>query len=153
MCLRLHLLKTLRSLLNVFRKVGHFLYLADFDHFILRCGTAGRPFDGLLFGLHLNHPIAPQHFFRLDKGAVDDCRLSSREGDTRTRGWRMQTFKAKQYAGFCNDSLYRIMAATALASGMVPGAAFSYPFGIISIMNRIVIPPVVSIRCADVSPS
>ena len=41
---------------------------------------------------------------------------------------------------FCNDSLYRIMAATALASGMVPGAAFSYPFGIISIINRIVMP-------------
>jgi hypothetical protein len=30
--------------------------------------------------------------------------------------------------------LYFIMAATALASGMVPAGAFSYPFGIISIM-------------------
>ena len=34
-------------------------------------------------------------------------------------------------------------AATALASGMVPGSAFSYPFGIINIMNRIVMSPLV----------
>jgi hypothetical protein len=34
--------------------------------------------------------------------------------------------------------LYFIIAATASAGGMVPGAAVSYPFGIISIMNRIV---------------
>jgi hypothetical protein len=37
--------------------------------------------------------------------------------------------------------LYFIIASTALASGMVPGAALSYPLGIISIMNRIVITP------------
>jgi hypothetical protein len=35
--------------------------------------------------------------------------------------------------------LYFIMAATALASGIAPGWAFSYPLGIISIMNRIAI--------------
>src|SRR5262249_46193088 len=40
---------------------------------------------------------------------------------------------------FCSDSLYFIIASTALASGMVPGFAVSYPFGIISIMNRIVL--------------
>jgi hypothetical protein len=39
------------------------------------------------------------------------------------------------------DSLYFIIAATALGSGMVPGAALSYPFGITSIMNRIVMSP------------
>jgi hypothetical protein len=33
--------------------------------------------------------------------------------------------------------LYFIIAATASAGGMVPGAAVSYPAGIISIMNRI----------------
>jgi hypothetical protein len=37
--------------------------------------------------------------------------------------------------------LYFIIAATALASGMAPGSAFSYPFGIISIMNRMVVSP------------
>src|ERR1700739_1025917 len=42
---------------------------------------------------------------------------------------------------FCSSWLYFIMAATAFASGIVPGWAFSYPLGIISIMNRIVIAP------------
>jgi len=34
-----------------------------------------------------------------------------------------------------------IIAATALASGIAPGAAVSYPLGIISIINRIVVAP------------
>jgi hypothetical protein len=38
--------------------------------------------------------------------------------------------------------LYFIIASTAFASGMVPGLAFSYPFGIINIMNRMGEPPV-----------
>ena len=55
-------------------------------------------------------------------------------------GWRPSS--ASSTPAFCRDSLYFIIAATALASGMVPGAAFSYPLGIISIMNRIVISPI-----------
>src|SRR6267378_5330808 len=51
-------------------------------------------------------------------------------------GWRPSS--ASNTPAFCRDSLYFIMAATALASGMAPGGAFSYPFGIISIMKRIV---------------
>src|SRR6266404_3136756 len=51
-------------------------------------------------------------------------------------GWSPSS--ASSTPAFCRDSLYFIIAATALASGIVPGAAFSYPFGIISIMNRIV---------------
>jgi hypothetical protein len=35
--------------------------------------------------------------------------------------------------------LYFIIAATASALGTVPGSAFSYPLGIISIMNRMVV--------------
>jgi hypothetical protein len=37
-----------------------------------------------------------------------------------------------------NASLYFIIAATASAGGIVPGSAVSYPFGIISIMKRMV---------------
>jgi hypothetical protein len=37
--------------------------------------------------------------------------------------------------------LYFIIAATASAAGMAPGSAFSYPLGIISIMNRIAATP------------
>src|SRR6202165_5690940 len=54
-------------------------------------------------------------------------------------GWRPSS--ASSTPAFCKDSLYFIIAATALASGMAPGSAFSYPFGIISIMNRIVVSP------------
>src|SRR5882762_5594223 len=54
-------------------------------------------------------------------------------------GWRPSS--ASSTPAFCRDSLYFIIASTALASGMAPGAAFSYPFGIINIMNRIVISP------------
>src|SRR5215217_8549630 len=45
---------------------------------------------------------------------------------------------------FWSDSLYAIMTDTAFTSGMAPGSADSYPFGIISIMNLIVVllPPV-----------
>src|SRR5713226_5702436 len=54
-------------------------------------------------------------------------------------GWRPSS--ASSTPAFCRDSLYFIIAATALASGMAPGLAFSYPFGIISIINRIVVSP------------
>src|SRR3954470_2692530 len=40
---------------------------------------------------------------------------------------------------FCSSSLYFIIAAPALASGSVPGFALSYPFGIMIIMNRMVL--------------
>src|SRR6202140_3380941 len=58
-------------------------------------------------------------------------------------GWRPSS--ASSTPAFCRASLYLIMAATALASGMAPGWAFSYPLGIISIMNRIA---VVSFWCS-----
>src|ERR1700731_2287038 len=62
-------------------------------------------------------------------------------------GWRPSS--ASSTPAFCRDSLYFIIAATALASGMAPGAAFSYPLGIIRIRNRIGISPSVSRRPLD----
>src|SRR5438067_441147 len=62
-------------------------------------------------------------------------------------GWRPSS--ASSTPAFCRDSLYFVIAATALASGMAPGAAFSYPLGIISIMNRIVgFPPGFGFSCS-----
>src|SRR5687768_7948520 len=49
--------------------------------------------------------------------------------------------RANSTPAFCNDSLYFIIAATAFASGTVPGFALSYPFGIIIIMNRMDVSP------------
>jgi hypothetical protein len=37
----------------------------------------------------------------------------------------MEAVERKQHAGFLQDSLYFIIAATALASGIVPGSALS----------------------------
>ncbi len=48
----------------------------------------------------------------------------------------MQAVEREQHASLCRDSLYFIMASTALGSGIVPGLACSYPFGIISNMKR-----------------
>ena len=49
-------------------------------------------------------------------------------------GWRPSS--ASSTPAFCSDSLYFIIAATAAASGVVPGSARSYPLGIISSMKR-----------------
>src|SRR4030081_565828 len=54
-------------------------------------------------------------------------------------GWRPSS--ASRAPGFCRHAVDFIIAATALVSGMVPGAAVSYPLGIISIMNRIAVSP------------
>ena len=54
-------------------------------------------------------------------------------------GWRPSSDSSTPAA--CKDLLYFIIASTALASGIVPGVALSYPFGIISIMNRIAVTP------------
>ena len=50
-------------------------------------------------------------------------------------GWRPS--RASSTPAFCRDSLYFVIAATALGSGIAPGSAFSYPLGIINIINRI----------------
>ena len=51
----------------------------------------------------------------------------------------MEAIERKQHTAVWNDSLYFIMAATEFGSGIVPGKACSYPFGMISIMNRILL--------------
>src|SRR5437773_10665321 len=54
-------------------------------------------------------------------------------------GWRPSSESSTP--AFFSVSLYFIIASTALGSGVIPGAAFSYPLGIISIMNLIVVSP------------
>src|SRR3569832_1748864 len=44
--------------------------------------------------------------------------------------------KARSTPARCKDSVYFNIAATAFASGIVPGLALSYPLGIINSMNR-----------------
>src|SRR5579863_2902273 len=47
--------------------------------------------------------------------------------------------RASSTPACCSSRLYFIIASTIFASGVASGLAFSYPLGIISIMNRIVI--------------
>ena len=65
-----------------------------------------------------------------------------RENETRVPiegGWSPSS--ASSTPAFVSASLYFVIAATISALGTAPGSAFSYPWGIISIMNRIVVPP------------
>src|SRR5216117_4082310 len=65
-----------------------------------------------------------------------------RENETRVPiegGWRPSS--ASSTPALVSASLYFVISATISALGMAPGSAFSYPWGIISIMNRIVVPP------------
>src|SRR2546422_134692 len=54
-------------------------------------------------------------------------------------GWSPSS--ASSTPALVSASLYFVISATISALGMAPGSAFSYPWGIISIMNRIVVPP------------
>src|SRR5438046_486244 len=65
-----------------------------------------------------------------------------RENETRVPiegGWSPSS--ASSTPAFVSASLNFVISATISALGMAPGSAFSYPWGIISIMNRIVVPP------------
>src|SRR5436309_586395 len=65
-----------------------------------------------------------------------------RENETRVPiegGWSPSS--ASSTPALVSASLYFVISATISALGMAPGSAFSYPWGIINIMNRIVVPP------------
>src|SRR5712691_2212152 len=62
--LRLHLGILGHDLLHIVRKIGELLHLPNLDHFVVRGRAALRPFDRLLFRLHLDHPIAAQDLLR-----------------------------------------------------------------------------------------
>src|SRR5207244_5380401 len=65
-----HLLKAARRLLKIGRKFSEVLHLPQLDGFIFRAGAALGPFDGLFLGLHLDHPVAADDFFRFGKRSI-----------------------------------------------------------------------------------
>src|ERR1700694_518859 len=142
--LRLHLGILGHDLLHIVREIGELLHLPDLDHFVVRGRAALRPFDRFLFRLHLDHPVAAQYLFHAREGTGVTFDLPP-ENDTRAPiegGGRPSS--PSNTPDFCRASLYFLIAATALASGICPAVAASYPFGIISIMNRTVITPLLS---------
>src|SRR2546427_1930762 len=50
-------------------------------------------------------------------------------------------FRSSKTPALVRDSLYFVILATSSAGGAKSAAAFSYPFGITNIMNRIVVSP------------
>src|SRR5882762_5025072 len=77
--LRLQLGKPGSSLLDVGRKVRHFMYLSNLYDFVLRTRTTRGPLDGLFLRLHLDHPVSAEHFLRLRERPVGDLWFSSSE--------------------------------------------------------------------------
>src|SRR5439155_22150480 len=79
--------------------------------------------------------------------------LDSANGPSVTLGFPPENLRRVPFAGGCSpsspsstpalvrDSLYFVILATRSAGGVKSAAAFSYPFGITSIMNRIVVSP------------
>src|SRR5882672_7647296 len=137
--LRLHLGILGHDLLHIVRKIGELLHLPNLDHFVVRGRAALRPFDRLVFRLDLDHPVAAQDLLHPGKGLGVTFGFPT-ENETRAPiegGCRPSS--PSNTPAFCRASLYFIIAATALASGICPAAAVSYPFGIISIMNRITV--------------
>jgi hypothetical protein len=122
---------------NISREIRKFLQLVDFNYFIVRGRAAHGPFDRFFSRIHLYHPETAESLLCISKGAVGYYWLTPGECDT-GRGWRPSSDNSTRAS--CSDLLYFIIASTALASGIAPGAV-SYPFGIISIMNRIEVPP------------
>src|SRR6185312_3420305 len=87
-----------RRLLNIRRKIGHLLHLANFDDLVVRSGALPGPFDRLLFRLHLDHPVAADHLLGLGERPVGHDGLAAGEGDARTHRRRVQPVERHQYA-------------------------------------------------------
>src|SRR5215208_2582393 len=83
--LALQLRKPRRCLLNVGRKIRHFLHLADFDDLVRRGRALLRPIDRLLARFHLDHPVTTEDFLGFGKGPVGHDRLAAVERDARAR--------------------------------------------------------------------
>src|SRR5580700_2160265 len=76
-------------LLGLGIEVGHLKHPADFDHFVILSGDARGPFERLFARLHLDDPVAADHFFRFGKRTVGNSRFSVFEGEARAnRRWR-----------------------------------------------------------------
>src|SRR5437016_11776300 len=65
--------------LDLRSEIFELLHLANFDHFVVRSGTALGPFHRLFLRFHLNHPVAAEHLLRFGEGSVDrkSTRLNS----------------------------------------------------------------------------
>src|SRR3990172_2747362 len=96
---RLHVDKPGRGLGDIGGKVRHLLHLTDFDHLGLRARASLRPFDRFLLRLHLDHPVAADHLFRLAERPVGYLGLSTGERDAGAHRGRVEAIEREQHAG------------------------------------------------------
>src|SRR5262245_16474032 len=68
--------------LNLGREVLEGLDLADLDRVAVVGGAAAGPLDGFGLGLHVDDPVAAEHFLGLGEGAVGHFRLAAGKSDT-----------------------------------------------------------------------
>src|ERR1700684_3390721 len=88
-------------LLGLGIEVGHVKHPANFDHFVILSGDARGPFERLFARLHLDDPVAADHFLRFGKRTVSHFRFSAFEGDAHAhRRGRGQPVERQQHAGF-----------------------------------------------------
>src|SRR5208282_3934823 len=88
-------------LLGLGIEVGHVKHPANFDHFVILSGDARGPFERLFARLHLDDPVAADHFLSFGKRTVGNFRFSAFEGDARAhRRGRGQPVEREQHAGF-----------------------------------------------------
>src|SRR6266516_4304437 len=112
-----------RGLLDVGREVRDLLYLPHLDDVAVLHGGALGPFDrfGPVNGPSVTVALPPENLTRAP--VAGGCSPSS-----------VSTTPA-----LVSDSLYLVILATRSAGGAKPAGAFSYPLGITSIMNRMVV--------------
>jgi hypothetical protein len=104
-------------LLDLGIEVGYLKHPANFDHFVILSGDARGLFERLFARLHLDDPVAADHFLRFGKRTVGNFRFSAFEGDARAhRRGRGQPSSASSRLPFHNqvmearwlESTYRV---------------------------------------------
>src|ERR1700684_1192728 len=70
-------------LLGLGIEVGQFKHPADFDRFAILSGDARSPFERLFARLHLDDPVAADHFLRFGEWTVGDFRFAAFESNAR----------------------------------------------------------------------
>ena len=84
---------------------------------------------GLLLRLHMDHPVAAEHFLGLGERPVGDRRLAAGERDPRALDGGCRPSSASSTPAFCSASLYFIIAATPRRPAWCPAPPSRSPWG------------------------
>jgi len=85
--------------LHISRKIGHLLYLAHLENFVGAGWATPRPFDRLVTGGDVDHPVAAEHFLRFGERTINHTRVATFKRDARAHRRRVQSVESEQHAG------------------------------------------------------